>query len=57
MLNLSWSLIRMRRTVVEPAGSDIRAIEETVAFLEYFKELPDPRQAVKVICPLAEVLL
>jgi hypothetical protein len=47
----------MRRTVVEPAGSDIGAIEEAVAFLDYFKELPDPRQAGKVIYPLAEVLL
>ena len=47
----------MRRTVVEPAESDIGAIEETVAFLDYFKELPDPRQAGKVIYPLAEVLL
>jgi hypothetical protein len=28
----------MRRTVVKPAGSDIGAIEETVAFLDYFKE-------------------
>ena len=58
-VDLGWSgpLIRMRRTVVEPAGSDIGAIEETVAFLDYFKELPDPRQAGKVIYPLAEVLL
>ena len=30
---------------MEPAGSDIGAIEETVVFLDYFKELPDPRQA------------
>jgi hypothetical protein len=43
--------------VVEPAGSDIGAIEETVVFLDYFKELPDPRQAGKVIYPLPEVLL
>ena len=42
---------------MEPARSDIRAIEETVVFLDYFKELPDPRQAGKVIYPLAEVLL
>ena len=42
---------------MEPAGSDIGAIEETVVFLDYFKELPDPRQAGKVIYPLAEVLL
>ena len=42
---------------MEPARSDIGAIEEAVAFLDYFKELPDPRQAGKVIYPLAEVLL
>ena len=41
---------------MEPAGSDIGAIEETVVFLEYFKELPDPRQAEGDL-PLAEVLL
>ena len=46
----------MRRTVVEPARSDIGAIEETVAFLDYFKELPDPRQAGKVIYPLARAI-
>ena len=31
--------------------------EETVVFLPYFKDLPDPRQAGKVSYPLAEVLL
>lgn len=42
---------------MEPAGPDVGAFEETVAFMDYFKELPDPRQAGKVIYPLAEVML
>jgi hypothetical protein len=33
------------------------ALAETVVFLSYFKDLPDPRQAGKVMYPLAEVLL
>jgi predicted transposase YbfD/YdcC len=33
------------------------AITEAVVFLEYFKDLADPRQRGKVIYPLAEVLL
>jgi predicted transposase YbfD/YdcC len=33
------------------------ALAEAVAFLGYFKDLPDPRQAVKVRYPLSEVLL
>jgi DDE_Tnp_1-associated len=37
------------------AGSG--ALSEAVVFLEYFKDLPDPRQLAKVIYPLAEVLL
>jgi hypothetical protein len=32
-------------------------IAEATIFLEYFNELPDPRQAGKVIYPLNEVLL
>jgi predicted transposase YbfD/YdcC len=36
---------------------DDGAIFEAVVFLECFADLPDPRQAVKVIYPLAEVLL
>ena len=31
--------------------------DETVVFLDYFKDLPDPRQPGKVIYPLPEVLL
>ena len=38
-------------------SSDGDHIFEAVVFLEYFADLPDPRQAVKVIYPLAEVLL
>jgi predicted transposase YbfD/YdcC len=33
------------------------AIGEAVVFLEYFKDLPDPRQRGKVVYPLDEVLL
>ena len=33
------------------------ALFETVVFLEYFADLPDPRQLIKVIYPLDEVLL
>src|ERR1700680_3525298 len=33
------------------------AISETVVFLEYFKDVADPRQRGKVIYPLGEVLL
>ena len=42
----------MERTAPEPM-----AFAETVVFLDYFKDLPDPRQAGKVIYPLPEVLL
>jgi hypothetical protein len=30
---------------------------ETIVFLDYFSELPDPRQLIKVVYPLDEVLL
>ena len=42
---------------MERAGSDLTAFGETVVFLDYFKDLPDPRQAGKVIYPLPKVLL
>jgi predicted transposase YbfD/YdcC len=42
----------------EPAmASGDDAIYETVVFLDYFVDLPDPRQLIKVIYPLDEVLL
>lgn len=37
--------------------SDEDALYETIVFLDYFSELPDPRQLIKVIYPLDEVLL
>jgi predicted transposase YbfD/YdcC len=42
---------------MEKAAGDLGAISESIVFLEYFKDLPDPRQRGKVIYPLAEVLL
>jgi predicted transposase YbfD/YdcC len=42
---------------METAACDDGAIAETVVFLSYFKDLPDPRQRGKVMYPLAEVLL
>ena len=42
---------------MERAGSDLAAFGEAVVFLDHFKDLPDPRQAGKVIYPLTEVLL
>jgi|SRR5579862_4777348 len=38
-------------------AGDCGALGETVVFLEYFRELPDPRQPGKVIYPLDEILL
>lgn len=37
--------------------ADLGAFEETVVFLEHFKDFPDPRQAGKVVCRFDEVLL
>lgn len=42
---------------MELAASGFGALSEAVAFLGHFKDLPDPRQAGKVIYPLGEVLL
>ena len=33
------------------------ALYESVVFLDYFSDLPDPRQLIKVVYPLDEVLL
>jgi predicted transposase YbfD/YdcC len=38
-------------------AADCDAIFEATAFLSHFNDLPDPRQAVKVVYPLDEVLL
>ena len=42
---------------MELAAAGFGAVSEAVAFLSHFKDLPDPRQAGKVIYPLGEVLL
>ena len=42
---------------MEPDRAQSAAIAETTSFLRHFKELPDHRQAGKVDCPLAEILL
>jgi hypothetical protein len=38
-------------------ATDCSAIFEATVFLSHFNDLPDPRQAVKVVYPLDEVLL
>ncbi|MDB5736900.1 MAG: transposase, partial [Sphingomonas bacterium] len=38
-------------------ASDLEALLESVVFLEHFSDLPDPRQLIKVMYPLDEVLL
>ena len=42
---------------MERAAGEFGAISEAVVFLDYFKDLPDPRQRGKVVYPLDEVLL
>jgi DDE_Tnp_1-associated len=42
---------------MEKAAGDFGAISESIVFLGYFKDLPDPRQRGKVVYPLEEVLL
>jgi predicted transposase YbfD/YdcC len=38
-------------------ASDVGALLESLVFLEHFSDLPDPRQLIKVMYPLDEVLL
>jgi predicted transposase YbfD/YdcC len=42
---------------MESTAGDAGALAETVVFLDYFRDLPDPRQRGKIIYPLDEVLL
>src|SRR6266508_1603395 len=42
---------------MENAATDFGAISETTVFLDFFKDLPDPRQPGKVVYPLDEILL
>ena len=43
-------------TLQEPSSGP-EALSEALVFLNFFADLPDPRQAGKVIYPLPEVLL
>jgi predicted transposase YbfD/YdcC len=43
--------------VMDGTAADSAAIDETIVFLRYFKDLHDPRQPGKVCYPLDEVLL
>jgi hypothetical protein len=42
---------------MDDSATDCDAVFEATRFLHHFNDLPDPRQAVKVIYPLDEVLL
>jgi predicted transposase YbfD/YdcC len=42
---------------MDHASTDYATFDETVVFLSHFNDLPDPRQAGKVIYPLDEILL
>ena len=42
---------------MERVATEFGAISEAIVFLDYFKDLPDPRQPGKVVYPLDEVLL
>lgn len=42
---------------MEMAAGEFAALPEAVVFLNHFKDLPDPRQAGKVMYPLEEILL
>src|ERR1700730_3614328 len=42
---------------MEKAPSEAGAIRESVVFLSYFKDFPDPRQRGRVVYPLQEMLL
>ena len=42
---------------MERTAGETGALGEAVVFLDYFKDLPDPRQRGKVLYPLDEVLL
>jgi predicted transposase YbfD/YdcC len=57
VLNLSCCSDSIAEDAMERVAADFRALGEAVVFLDYFKDLPDPRQRGKVIYPLDEVLL
>jgi predicted transposase YbfD/YdcC len=42
---------------MDKASAEFGALSEATVFLDYFKDLPDPRQPGKIVYPLGEVLL
>ena len=42
---------------MDDGAENFAAMAETTVFLHHFKDMPDPRQAGKVIYPLDEILL
>jgi hypothetical protein len=42
---------------MDASGRDFEALAETTVFLGYFKDMPDRRQAGKVVYPFDEILL
>lgn len=42
---------------MDDPATECGALFEATVFLSHFNDLPDPRQAVKVVYPLDEVLL
>ena len=42
---------------MDETAVEFGAIQEAIVFLQYFNDLPDPRQPGKVTYPLDEVLL
>jgi hypothetical protein len=57
VLNLWQPSNRMRGRAMAGATTGCAALDETVVFLAYFKDLRDPRQQGKVDYPLEEILL
>src|ERR1700677_1913801 len=49
--------IRFWGTAMDEVTTDCGALAEAVVFLNYFNDLPDPRQRGKVMYPLEEVLV
>ena len=47
----------LRGMTMERTSGDAGALGEAIVFLDYFKDLADPRQRAKVVYPLDEILL
>src|SRR5208282_729968 len=49
--------IRKGEAAIDDGTADCGALSESIVFLDYFRDLSDPRQLEKVVYPLNEVLL